>query len=175
MTTAAPTTIPLPRFSADDAQRAWETWGCNCGPGAIAAVMGMTLDEVRPHMGDFERKRYTNPTLMWEVLGRIGRPWRKLRAPLDWPQHGLVRIQWHGPWMKDGVPMAARYRQTHWVGGARLPGRGIGVFDINAISAGGWISLKAWSETLVPWILDEAVPRADGTWSLTHVIEVEPR
>jgi len=26
----------------------------------------------------------------------------------------------------------------------------------------------------VPHLLKEAVPRADGTWSLTHVIEVDP-
>jgi len=168
-------TIPLPRFTAADAQRASDDWGCNCGPGAVAAIMGLTLDEVRPFMGpEFERKRYTNPTLMFGVLSRIGRPWRSRRQPLDWPKHGLVRIQWHGPWMAETVPIRARYRMTHWVAAMRIEGRGIGVFDINAIASGGWVSLKAWSEILVPWILDEAVPRADGKWSLTHVIEVAP-
>lgn len=33
-----------PRFTMDDMIRANEEWGANCGPGAIAAIMGMTLD-----------------------------------------------------------------------------------------------------------------------------------
>lgn len=161
------------RFTEADAQRAFDTWGSNCGPGAIAAVMGMTLDEVRPHMGDFEKKRYTNPTLMFDALNSIGRPWRKMRAPLTVPSWGLIRVQWHGPWMAEGVPIAARYRHTHWIGGAKGDGQ-ILAFDINCMEVGGWVTWKNWGEILVPNLLKEAVPRADGTWSLTHVIEVEP-
>jgi hypothetical protein len=36
------------RFTLDEAQAAADTWGMNCGPGAIAAVLGLTLDELRP-------------------------------------------------------------------------------------------------------------------------------
>lgn len=162
-------TVTRPRFTADDAQRAFDTWGCNCGPSAIAAIMQMTLDEVRPFVGDFEQKHYTNPTLMFDTLNRIGRPWRK-RFPPQWPNYGLARIQWHGPWMQEGVPIGARYRQTHWVGGARRDGE-IGVFDINAIGNGtGWSRLDHWEAVLVPYILQH-VPRADGGWSITHTIE----
>lgn len=164
--------MPKLRFTADDAQRASDDWGANCGPGAIAAIMGMTLDEVRPHLGDFEAKRYMNPTLMREVLDRIGRGYFYMKPPLAWPQYGLARIQWHGPWMLDGVPIGARYRMTHWVASHRSAQRGIGIFDINAIASGGWISLNDWAGTLVPWLLNEAVPRADGQWSITHAIEV---
>lgn len=160
------------RFTADDAMRASQSWGANCGPGAIAAIMGMTLDEVRPFLGDFETKYYTNPTLMRETLKRIGRPYRYLKPPLTWPQYGLCRIQWHGPWMQEGVPVGARYRRTHWVGAWTTSTRGIGIFDINAIESGGWIALDYWVGTLVPWLLAEAVPRADGRWSITHAIEV---
>src|SRR3546814_15629111 len=60
------------RFTAVEAAAAYDAWGCNCGPAAIAAVIGLTLDELRPELGDFEVKRYTNPTLMWEVLDRLG-------------------------------------------------------------------------------------------------------
>lgn len=163
--------LPTAPFTRADAQRAFEAWGANCGPGAIAAIMGLTLDEVRPLMGDFERKRYTNPTLMWDTLGRIGRPWSRMRAPLTWPVHGLCRIQWHGPWMDEGVPIAARYRHTHWVAARSAPGA-IAVFDINAISVGGWLPLKVWGDELVPWIIAEAVPRGNGAWTLTHVVEI---
>lgn len=165
----------LPRFQRAEFESAFEAWGANCGPGAIAAIAGLTLDELRPFLGDFETKRYTNPTLMFETLDRLGLRWRRVRAPLDWPDFGLARIQWHGPWTAPGVPAKAAYRQTHWVGAARRQGR-IGVFDVNALGNGsGWASLDDWRAMIVPWILRECVPRANGEWSITHAIEVEPR
>lgn len=164
---------PSLRFSASDAQAANETWGCNCGPGALAAVLGLTLDEVRPLLQGFEAKRYMNPTMMWDALARSGRRWHRMRPPLTWPTHGLARIQWHGPWMDDGVPIKARYRHTHWVAAQSRPGS-IGIFDINAMSSGGWIALKDCGTVLVPWLISEAVPRGNGQWSITHVVEVSP-
>lgn len=170
--------IQAPRFTAEDADRAFDEWGMNCGPGAIAAICGLTLDELRPHMGDFERKGYTNPTLMWEVLERVGARFRTRGLAsnvlkLDFPRYGLARIQWEGPWTAPGVPIRARYRHTHWVGAAIVQGR-VGVFDINAIGNGtGWSSLEDWSETLVPFILGECVPRASGGWHITHSVEID--
>lgn len=168
--------LPCPlRFNAADADRAFDTWGANCGPGAIAAICGLTLDELRPHLGDFEQRRYTNPALMYATLHRLGVKWHDVRRPKAWPRHGLVRIQWWGPWMERGVPGAARYRYTHWVGACMRAGGNVGVFDINAIGNGaGWCALKDWAEILVPHILKEAVPRASGKWSIATVIEVEP-
>ena len=32
-----------PRFTLSDAERAYDDWGCNCGPAALAAICGMTL------------------------------------------------------------------------------------------------------------------------------------
>jgi hypothetical protein len=166
--------ISKPRFTAEDADRAHDEWGANCGPGAIAAICGLTLSELRPHLGDFEAKHYTNPTLMWAILDSLKVRWG-LRKPATWPDYGLVRIQWHGPWMAAGVPRAARYRQTHWVGAAKNCHGETGVFDINAIGNGtGWTSLDNWRSLLVPWLLSECVPRADGTFSLTHSVEVDP-
>lgn len=165
--------ITKPRFAAEDADRSYDEWGANCAPTAIAAICGLTLDELRPHMGDFERKHYTNPTLMWQVLDSIGARWRLVKPPRTWPEYGLARVQWEGPWTAPGVPAAAAYRHTHWVGAAHDPVKGIGIFDINAIGNGsGWCALENWTGTLVPWILDECVPRANGGWHLTHVVEV---
>jgi hypothetical protein len=166
------------RFTLEDANRAYDEWGCNCGPSAVAAIMGMSLDDVRPHMGDFEQKHYTNPTLMWEVLRSIGRRWRidhARRIPEKvWPKHGLARVQWEGPWTAPGVPMRARYRHTHWV--AAQMGKAPddwGVFDINAMNSGGWVSLADWTRVIAPWIIRELVPRGSGGWHLTHVVEIE--
>lgn len=162
---------PTTRFSADEAERAADVWGLNCGPSALAAILCLTLDEVRPLMGDFEAKRYTNPTLMFQALDRAGVRWSK-RPVKQWPNYGLARIQWTGPWMKPGVPARVAYGHTHWVGGMRSAGA-IGVFDINMIANGtGWASLDNWETILVPWLLRECEPKADGGWFITHTIEI---
>jgi hypothetical protein len=159
-------------FTADDARRAHEEWGANYGPGALAAITGLTLDEVRSHLQGFDGKRYTNPTMMFGALDSIGLRWRRLPAA-EWPAYGLARIQWHGPWMRPGVSIGARYRRTHWIGACSSPGT-VAIFDINAMANGsGWCSLKDWGEQLVPWLLKECMPQADGDWTLTHAIEVE--
>jgi hypothetical protein len=169
------TALAKPRFTAADAERASAEWGANCGPGAIAAICGLTLDELRPHLGDFEAKGYTNPTLMFDTLNRLGVKWRMVRGEKRWPDYGLVRVQWEGPWTAPGVPMKARYRYTHWVGVCKRAPNDIGIFDINAIGNGsGWVALSIWAATLVPWLLKEAVPRASGGWHLATVIEVTP-
>jgi hypothetical protein len=168
------------RFTAADAERASDEWGCNCGPSALAAITGRSLDEIRQIMGDFERKRYTNPTLMFDSLNRAGVKWWKLEGI---PTFGLLRIQWEGPWTEPGVPMRVRYRHTHWVAiqqhermGIQYPGKispDAGIFDINAMASGGWIAFRDWAATLVPWIIQECVPRANGRWHITHQVQIE--
>ena len=163
---------PKLRFSSDDLERAFDEWGANCGPGALAAVTGKTLEEVRPHLVDFEDKRYTNPTMMFGALHSLGICHGTL-MPRDWPGLGLCRVQWEGPWTAPGVPIRARYRQTHWIGVCAANPDNIGVFDINAMANGsGWCSLNDWEETIVPWILEHCVPRASGAWHLTHSIDL---
>jgi hypothetical protein len=179
-------TLPRPmRFTVEDAEAAFDAWGANCGPTAIAAIMGLTLDELRPHLGDFESKRYTNPTLIWAILDSLGVRWtlsRELNGALTrtWPKYGLARVQWEGRWTRPGVPPRAAYRHTHWVGAITIPEplpanvkEPTGIFDVNAMGNGsGWSAVTDWSEVIVPWILKEAVPGADGHWHLTHVVEV---
>ena len=164
-------TIPTaPPFTLADAERAHDDWGANCGPVALAAIMGITLDDVRPHMGDFEKKHYTNPSLMLAALRSLRRPFWKIGA--TWPQYGLVRIQWEGPWTQPGVPMLARYRYTHWVGAAQRGGE-TGIFDVNCLNNGtGWSSLADWSAVVVPYILEQ-YPKASGNWHITHSFEVK--
>jgi hypothetical protein len=177
---------PRTRFSIDDADRAHAEWGANCGPGAVAAICGLTLDEVRPYMGDFEFKHYTNPTLMWQVLERLWpaygigyhcRPKQAGAVPLIWPAYGLARIQWEGRWTQPGVPMPVRYRHTHWVGActaleAHTSEPNIGIFDINAISNGtGWTPESDWASLLVPALIAD-LKGADGNWHITHCVEI---
>lgn len=164
----------LPRFTLEDADRAYGEWGANCGPGALAAMLGLTLDEAKPHMWEsgFDEKRYTSPSMMDAALRSTGKSWTKIGAL--WPKWGLVRIQWEGPWTEPGVPVRARYRYTHWVGAMTRADGAIGVFDINCMSNGtGWAALADWSNILVPWITKQ-IPRANGGWHITHAIEVTP-
>jgi hypothetical protein len=182
--------MTAPRFTLADLERASESWGCNCGPTALAAIAGLTLDEVRPHLQGFDDKRYTNPTMMFGALQSIGRPWQRIRtSPLSgaaahMPWWGLCRIQWHGPWTAEGANPRWAYRQTHWIGAAKrktdggLIGVGdIGVFDVNCVNEtpdSGWVSLEDWQCSVVPFITAD-IPRASGGWHITHAIEVERR
>lgn len=165
------------RFTLDDANNACDQWGFNCGPGALCAVLGKTPAEIRPRMRDFESKGYTNPTLMAAILRDLGVQFRRtfetVREPtfdaLKWPAFGLVRIQWAGPWTREGVPIRARYRATHWVGYRSGTGSDVDqVFDVNAICVGGWLPFPEWAGELVPWLLKQCQPKANGKWWPTH-------
>lgn len=171
----------IPRFTEADVIQASAAWGINCGPAAVAAVCGLTLEELRPHLGDFEQKGHTTPTLMRSVLRNLQVPWRSVLvspAPVPypasqpWPRYGLARIQWEGPWTAPGVPIRARYRRSHWIGCAWIDD-GTSIFDVNCMSVGGWVRLGVWSECVVPWILKECVPRANGLWHVTHALQIE--
>lgn len=174
-----PSYVPAAKFTLEDANKANDKWGANCGPGAIAAIMGMTLDELRPKLHDFEQKCYTNPTLMWKILDGLGAKYNKavLSSGTDawsYPVFGLVRVQWEGPWTEPGVPIAARYRQTHWIAACREKyGAYPYIFDINAICVGGWIPRNEWEDQLAPWLIKECVPRANGKWHFTHIVEIK--
>lgn len=174
---------PPIRFSTEEAHAAHDAWRFNCGPGALCAVLEMTPWELKPRLLDFERKGYTNPQLMAGILAGMGVRYRKLwqspsgpEAPGHlWPSLGLVRIQWGGPWTNPGVPMAARYRHTHWVASHAESGL---IFDVNSIDhpdreLGGWVPFQVWSDVVVPWILEACVPGNDGRWWMTHSWELQ--
>jgi hypothetical protein len=163
------------RFTLDEASAAWGG-KFNCGPAAICALLDLTPDELRPRMGEFESKGYTNPTLMFETLERCNARHRRIyrsdepNAVFPKLQHGVVRVQWGGPWTKPGVPMRVRYRQTHWVGARE---NSTEIFDVNAMCIGGWMPFTEWAGKLVPWLIRECCAKADGTWWPTHALEVE--
>jgi hypothetical protein len=99
-------------FTARQAEDAYDIWRSNCGPAALAAILGRSLEDIRPMMGDFEKKFYTNPTLMCESLTRCGVKWRRVAVCelSQIPARALVRVQWEGPWMTgraDGCPVPA--------------------------------------------------------------------
>ncbi len=167
-TSATGTRQPPLRFDVDAANAAGDAWRFNCGPGAIAALLSLTPDEVRPHLGDFETKGYMNAPMVMAALRSLDKPFRVI--PDGWPRFGLVRIQFEGPWMEPGVPFGARCWHTHWI--AVVSERGIPqqVFDING-TCSGWLPYDEWAYELVPWLIRDK-KRATGGWHLTHRIEV---
>jgi hypothetical protein len=171
------------RFSLDEAQAAADEWRFNCGPGALCAILNMTPDEIRPHLLGFERKGYTNPSLMADILRglqvpfrrvfeQIGRCHRNALKVATYPNHGLVRIQWDGPWCDPGRPAVARYRHTHWIAVRNYLALDAESFDVNAMCVGGWIPRKEWGDELQPWLLKQCEPRANGRWWPTHCWEI---
>ena len=56
-----------------------------------------------------------------EAGSKLVYSYRSVRDPGSdpWPKLGLVRIQWEGPWLDEGVDPRAAYRYTHWVGARR--------------------------------------------------------
>lgn len=174
-------------LSALAVEEANDAWGFNCGPGALCAITGLSPEQLRPFLGDFEAKRYTNPTLMRESLNRLGIRYRwhviqnqsaSQNRELAMPPFGLARLQWGGPWCNPGVPMQARYRQTHWIATAIAKDadqcESRGVFDVNNNTDDhevGWTDFESWRRVVVPE-LTRGYKRADGTWWVTHSVEV---
>ncbi len=176
------------RFTLADLERANAEWGCNCGPASLAAICGLTLDEVRAAFGP-AWPGYTNVRMMLAALDRASAPCRGWANASDgdgygiaWPRYGLALIQWEGPWTEPCAPSRERYarldraKRTHWVGvrQAGYRGRpGVDIWDINALAdgLGGWRPLEWWSGVIVP-VLTADIKRATGGWHITHAIEV---
>lgn len=161
-------------FGNDDVQRAVDEWNCSCGPAALAAALGITLNMVRPYVGeDFVAKGYMSPTMMKAAIERVGRrivtdDRTRYREAEKLPADALVRIQWEGPWTAPGMNARWAYGATHWVWAQywvpdlRQHGR-LWIFDINQ----GWAPAEYWERETVPLIVAN-VKRATRGWYATH-------
>jgi hypothetical protein len=86
------------KFTQDDYNKAFKEWQCNCGPSALAACLGITLTDARRAITTFDDKHYTSPKMMSNALSNLN---YKYKNEDDYPDRGLVRIQWHGPWLEE--------------------------------------------------------------------------
>lgn len=147
-----------------DTFEAGDWWGANCGPMALAAVLGLpTVEAVRPLIQPF--RGFMSATDMLKAIRQAGSLWRSSETP--WPSPiGLVRIQWLGPWCAPGVNPRAAYRMTHWIGARDV----LGATEVYDATPNRWIPLERWSrwcETLWP-------KRATG-WAPVNRIDVVQR
>jgi hypothetical protein len=166
-------------FSQAEADAAYNAWGSNCGPGALAFALRLKPDDVRSMIPGFDEKRYTSPVMMATALNGSGHDWtertvseptRDLSSLLSESRPSLVRIQWTGPWTQPGANPKWAYRHTHWICAWLDDGR-VMIFDIN----GGIRSQASWEAEVIPPLLQLCVPRADGGWYATHVRHVDAR
>lgn len=174
-------TIPSLEFTQEDAERAWREWGMNCGPAALAAIMSFRLNDARRIVETvgFAQKKYMNPTMMMQAVQLSGsvvvNQRRRYTKPLlleeqvekEFPEHGLARIQWSGPWTEPGANERWAYSYTHWVASWRMGGWTL-IYDIN----GGMMNFRDWRANIVPHIIS-TIKRADGNFFVTHSWEIE--
>jgi len=153
-------------YTPPDVTAAYESWGAQCGPAALAALLGIEVNALRPHLG---AKTWANPTDIRRALEvlRVEHSYRSsaTRGDLDFPARGLAFVQIAGPWLAAGVPVGAAYRHTHWVASDREH-----LFDINEGEAGGWLPIAGWKQWIAPELV-AATKRADG-WYVRATIEV---
>jgi hypothetical protein len=148
-------------------------WGANCGPSALAAILGMTAAEVRPIVERVQGGRflnYMNAGHLTDALRQVGREvWRVecLRGQVRWPSaRGLCVIQFDGPWCEPGVPVKARYRYTHIVASIR---GGALIYDGNA---NRWLPMQEWKDKIMP-VLQRDVKRSTGWYTFTVLDVIE--
>jgi len=172
--------MPSYTFTEEEARDAYDAWGCNCGPTALAFALQVGLDAVRHAIPQFPERRYTSPSMMAAALEFFGRKYTVVRNPGSRrnPQRGidamfagpmsLVRIQWTGPWTAGDAPAKWAARQTHWI--AAWSERGVPlVFDVN----GGIRGFERWEGEIVPALV-ATIPRADGGWYPANVWRLLP-
>lgn len=157
-------------FTEAEFQEAYRSWGCNCGPSALAFATRNTLDRVHAAIEGFDEKRYTNPTMMRRALhvlsyGFIEHP-NLCKGSVGDGLMSLVRIQWTGPWTAPGSNPRWAYGHTHWIA-AWTSGQGRYVFDCN----GGVRTFESWEANIAP-VLAAMTPRRDGGWCPTHIWEL---
>lgn len=131
-------------FTESDSNRSHDEWGANCGPNALVCV-------------EFETRKYMSPTMMERAIRECGSARRVIR-PSEYPEHGLCRVQWEGPWTAPGSNPKWAYWYTHW---------------IHVIERGGWRTGKSWAEEIAPALM-ATNKRCSGKFTITHSWEVQP-
>ena len=162
--------IPKVYFDANQAQEAHDTLGANCGPGAIAGMCLTTPEKAVAAIGQgFLDKGYTTENMLRRGLQNLNVRYYRVKPCL--PGYGICRVNWRGPWSTSKNPIDA-LRHSHWIGAMTKGLPQAMIFDINAISVGGWIPFIEWKNSLVPWLLKESEPEANGEWYIHETLEL---
>ncbi len=173
MTFAQTTTRTFTLFNPPDVDAEHELWGANCGPTALAALLGKSVASMRRTIetvqgGEF--KGFMHAGHLRDALRSEGHDPRRCdyeQSNWLWPRgQGLAVIQFVGPWCFPPAPKAARFRHTHTVATAA---NGAFIYDGNARR---WLARADWERLILAELLKDT-KRATG-WYVTTVLEVEP-
>lgn len=139
---------PASLFCPWDMEIAAHNFEAMCGHGALAAALGMDVCSV---MQFFGRGGWVNFPQMDEALRRAGKIPAKVTGWVHGPRIAVTLIQFTGPWMKPGVPAAARCQHRHWIATF-----GVQVWDANT---GAWQDRADWEKSVIPDLMPK---RGDG-------------
>lgn len=160
-------------FTRQDMTDAFVSWGCNCGPTALAASLALTLDAVRDLFREFAGKGYVSPSDMEAAINlatfRIAKRWPGgIEGGNSYPLHGVALIQFDGPW-RYGDTKNAKWAMchTHWIA-TKCVDRHWFVFDCNQF---GWLPMAEWERQTLPRLLVHDRAR-NGDWWLLHSWEI---
>lgn len=150
-------------FTPPDAIEAHEAWGANCGPCALAAMLGVPVADVRQHFpGITERGGWCNPTQMRAALTSAGRRFTVVHQPGRCDPRvpaAMVLVQFTGPWTAADANPRWAYRHTHWIAVRSGHGGRQWVYDVNA---DGWTTLADWGRVTAAELV-RLTPRATGS------------
>lgn len=172
-------------YTPPDLLAAYDAWGANCGPGALAAALGVPVMALRDVFPWFPRTSHTTPTKLEEVLRALALQdrtggWSRV-SDGSTPDNGVSMVQFTGPWTdpaRASEPWVRRVapKFTHFVAVATAEGVPH-VYDVNHGEAGGWLPALDWEVHTVPDLLDfyrtERDKRVTG-WSVALRWRVVP-
>jgi hypothetical protein len=149
-------TSPRPlKFTIKDYRNANKAYGANCGYGALAAILGITIDKVRALAPESEEVGGIYRHLMPSVIRRAGWECRDIGARL--PEYGLAVVVFDDD-MKQG----------HWIAVA-----GNKFFDSYSISEGlDWCDASKWWSKIAPKVATYW-PKTSKEWRIDLGLEVE--
>jgi hypothetical protein len=171
-------------YEPSDVDEQWKEWGANCGPSAIAALVGREVKDVRAaveHAAGGEKSKKKGRSGRWlgymhaghliSVLQAFGLdPKRTNFAPKQgrWPRKGLAMIQTEGPWCHPPAKPTARFRYTHTVAVIDAgPPLGVLVYDGNAE---GWAKEEWWAEHVMKKLVK--LEKGATGWHITTTLEI---
>jgi len=84
-----------------DIQKAHELWGANCGQCSLAAVLDLSVNDVRELLDGFESRGYTNPTHLkaaldtaWPSFNGVGTRPNQLRRNIALLTGSRLQAMW---------------------------------------------------------------------------------
>lgn len=98
-------------YNEADSKAANKAWKATCGPHAIAAACGKTLEQVREAMvkGGVNYRGWMSPTQVSKTLITLGQVHNfTSRLKTQDLCEGINRVQWEGKWLNPGVAGAHR-------------------------------------------------------------------